>query len=248
MSMSMDQLEERMHAVDRYVQGEMSPSESAAFEARMHADESLAADVAAQRDLTGSLSRAFAPSAPPVIADLPRDMPPSGGIGRLAPPVLWGGGAALIAAAAAITWFAVPSTRPSSPPSDAAALYQQTFAGQDALPPRTTDDVEIAIMSKIGRSVLFDEQAGDEKPAMGPIGGGIAGSSPLAVSVPAMLGNDRVLIVVDLARADEKSEQMTTVALSPTLFKHSIVRGGLRLVEVSPRPRPTILPRMRVGK
>lgn len=248
MSTSWDQLEQRMHAVDRFVQGEMSAVEAEAFEQQMRADASLAADVAAQRELAASLATAFSPSPPPNIADLPKTGAGSGpGTGPILPgmPWLWGGGAALIGVAAAITWFATGSgTGAGSPPTDLATAYQHAVAPDEPFVPRTTDETEFAICSKIGHSVLFES---DEGATFGRPGGGIADSTPMAISVPMHLGADRMLLVFDLAHKDEPAERVTTTRISDTLFKHVVVRHGLRVTELSPREKPAMLSRIRVG-
>jgi hypothetical protein len=230
-----------MHAVDRYVQGEMDAVEASGFEAKMAGDPLLAADVAAQRKLGSVLRLSFTPSPIPVLPPAP-NQPPSGGW-RITPPLV-AGTMVVAAAAAAVIWVAVVSLSPSGArTSDAASAYQHAFEGREKFKPQSTVDLEVAISTKIGHNVQFGD-SGDVK--FGSMTG--ATGSPMALGIPAMSGDDQLLIVIDLAPANAPgSGTLQTTQLDAHLFRHALVRNGLSLVEVSPRKTPSVIHKLRVG-
>lgn len=241
MTTPLDHLEQRMHAVDRYVQGEMDAAEATGFEAKMADDPSLAADVAAQRNLSSVLKRSFTPSPIPVLPPAPAE--PTGGGWRLSPPLI-AGTLAIAGAAAALIWVSVATLgSPAQPTSSAAAAYQHAFEGKEKFTPQNTVDLEVAICTKIGRNVQFGE-AGDVQ--FGSLTG--ATGSPMALGVPAKYGRDQLLIVIDLAPANAPAtSDLQTTQLDENLYRHALVKNGLSLVEVSPRKTPIVIHKIRVG-
>ncbi len=244
MTDSLDHLEQRMYAVDRYVQGEMDASEVQAFEGKMAEDPSLAADVAAQRNLSLVLQLAFTPSPVPVLPPAPAaPAEPPGGAWRVPAPLLAGGAMAAVAAAA-VVWVSIGSLgAPAAPVSSAVAAYQQAFQGKDQFKPQSTVDLEVAVCTKIGRNVQFGD--------VGEVQfGGLTGAAgtPMALGVPARAGSDQLLVIIDLAPSSgPATAELTTTQIGDHLFRHALVRNGLSLVELSPRKSPSVIQKMRIG-
>lgn len=247
---SHDILAQSMAAIDRYLHGEMPEAEAAVFERRLETEPWLRAQLESQRVLDAVLRSNFTPPPPP--AAPPREPGPSapppfpliGGLLSLPRGVIILAGA--VAAAGALTLGVAIWPGPSAPPQplagNAALEREMARAETPDAEARDAEQLGILVSQKLGRPIRLTGGAGIRYLGVRPAEGG----SPLRVAIVAEVAGGKALVLADLAAHGAPDSNPSTSRVSDSLYAHERTQGGIRFVELSASPSPTLLGRVEV--
>lgn len=224
--------------IEAYVDGLMSASEREAFEARLHADPEIAAQVELQRRIDAALREGFLP-AQPSAAHLERLLAGNGPAvtRRFVQVVMLAAAAAVVGVFAAWQFLDRPVVEPFFQPRPLADVYRETVANGFDPYYECRDDERFAATFEKRQGIVLHLAAM-------PAGQGMLGLSypgGLSRDTTAMLcrvDDEPVMVFVD---REENDQPIALENDDPSLRVEREVRDGLVFYEVAPAGAPSVL-------
>jgi hypothetical protein len=239
--------EQHMLLIDRYLAGELHGRELAVFESLAANNPAITKALEGQKVVQSVLSHAFVAPAPVIPAQPGAPAAPglpaaTAGL-RIGPVVGMVGG---LAAAALIAAAYLSSSGGHTPKASPIASLYSAVTSKNFMPRIKQADpleIDIALSTKLGKDISLHAVSsirllGLESSAYG---------SPLAISVYALAGDEHIMLVLDRSRPSEPDAPVNSSRVTDqpapagVIYRHEANIHGIRLIELSTRPSPTLL-------